>query len=681
MNPSNMPHFRTTQNYPFALALQLALVVTLLNAGPATADTASPWSEIDLRSVTDPRLDGAPAARAFFVDPRSLEAHLRPAAKVGAVVTLALPRPEGGTLEVQLRNVETLAPAPAAPAPTAPAPTAQERTAQERTRRPPEVLTLAGHGGGPQGDVRVRITWSPSGFFRAWVREAENSFFIEPIDLEAGSFVSYRSQGGGDFECTADDPSMGAEIPVPGAIARASTEDLDIFRLAVAATYEYNLNVGNGNAFLTYLWIISTINDVNGILEPEARVRLQLIPETADLIYVEANDPYNDYNRDALIAENQANLTAELGLSAFDLGHVFSWYAAGGKATISSVCSDTSKGRGVSGWEPDPLQRIEIVAHEMGHQLGAQHTFNSSLGWCSGARSGTTAWEAGSGTSLMSYGGGGCYPEDAGPRLLQLHSKSREEIRQRVSLATSATGCGNPGPVANTEPWVLPLGARALPAETPFRLQALASDGDGDALIFCWEQRDLGASSPPHHDNGSRPLFALECGTADAVSGSLQYASRTFPAHDSLLRGAVDDVGQTLPTTNRDLRIGVSVRDGRGGYSAAEATVEITAQAGPFRVTYPNDNTHWNSTWQNIRWDVAGTTAAPVSCPKVDILLSTDGGFTFPITLLSETSNDGYAWVSLPPLWTTQGRIEVGCSNHAFFDVSDRNIWIQTLSF
>ncbi|HAO28021.1 MAG TPA: hypothetical protein DCQ68_10845, partial [Chryseobacterium indologenes] len=72
---------------------------------------------------------------------------------------------------------------------------------------------------------------------------------------------------------------------------------------------------------------------------------------------------------------------------------------------------------------------------------------------------------------------------------------------------------------------------------------------------------------------------------------------------------------------------------------------------------------------QTITWDVANTTAAPVSCANVSILLSTDGGLTYPTILVASTPNDGSEAVTIPDISTTQARIMVAGEGNVFFNV------------
>jgi len=124
----------------------------------------------------------------------------------------------------------------------------------------------------------------------------------------------------------------------------------------------------------------------------------------------------------------------------------------------------------------------------------------------------------------------------------------------------------------------------------------------------------------------------------------------------------------------------MTVRDNRaagGGVVYGTLAFNVTAAAGPFVVTSPNTNVGWAPlSAQTVTWNVANTTAAPVSCPNVDILLSTDGGNTFPTTLAAATPNDGSQSVMLPNTPTTFARIKVACSTNVFFDISNVNFTI-----
>jgi hypothetical protein len=74
-----------------------------------------------------------------------------------------------------------------------------------------------------------------------------------------------------------------------------------------------------------------------------------------------------------------------------------------------------------------------------------------------------------------------------------------------------------------------------------------------------------------------------------------------------------------------------------------------------------------------------GTAGGAVSTANVDILLSTDGGATWPTTLVSGTPNDGTQSVTLPDVDTNAARVKIMGSGNIFFDTSDDTFNIGTV--
>ena len=142
------------------------------------------------------------------------------------------------------------------------------------------------------------------------------------------------------------------------------------------------------------------------------------------------------------------------------------------------------------------------------------------------------------------------------------------------------------------------------------------------------------------------------------------------------------DNQEVLPTYDRELTFRCTVRDNNdeaGGAVWEELTFRADETAGPFLVTTPNTaDITWNvGDYQEVIWDVANTTNPRVNCNYVNILLSTDGGFTYPYMLVENTANDGSAFVSVPDAISTDARIRVEAANNIFFDISNANFAIE----
>ena len=145
-------------------------------------------------------------------------------------------------------------------------------------------------------------------------------------------------------------------------------------------------------------------------------------------------------------------------------------------------------------------------------------------------------------------------------------------------------------------------------------------------------------------------------------------------------------IGEVLPNVTRSMTYRLTARDNRmggGGVNSASVTFNVTTAAGPFQVTAPNTaNTEvsWiGLTSEAVTWNVANTTAAPVSCAAVDISLSTDGGLTYPTALASNTPNDGTETIVVPNINTTTARVRVSCAGNIFFDISNANFSITAV--
>lgn len=537
----------------------------------------------------------------------------------------------------------------------------------------PEIRTYVGHGiDDPTATVRFDLT--PFGF-HAQILSPNGATYIDPcIHGDTNLYACYYKRdyrrAAGDFTCfTADEPLAATAKSLIKPLT-VGDNSLRTYRLACAATGEYTQYYG-GTVAGGLAAIVSAINRVTGIYETEAGIRLMLVAKNNLIVYTNSTtDPYTANNPGLLLSQNQSNLDYVIGNANYDIGHVFST-AGGGLAGVGVVCVPASKACGETGIYPPTGDAfwVDYVAHEMGHQFGASHTFNSGISGCGGNRCASSAFEPGSGSTIMAYAGV-CGTDNLQPHSdPYFHSGSLEQIKAFITSG-AGSACTNLTPLTNNSP-VVSAGANfVIPKGTPFALTASGSDPDGEPLTWCWEEHDLGpciALSAP--DNGSSPLFR-------SFSPSIS-PSRIFPRLSDIINNTTTP-GEILPAANRIMNFRITARDnhaGGGGVSSADTQVSVFAGAGPFRIIAPNSAVTWSG-YQTILWDVAGTTGSPINAATVNILLSTDGGLTFPTTLAANVPNGGGQSILLPNLTTSTARIKVQAANNIFFDISRANFSI-----
>jgi hypothetical protein len=550
--------------------------------------------------------------------------------------------------------------------------------------------------------------------FHGMILSAGGTFYIDPYSKgDITTYISYDkndlSRSGAPMHCLLNDDisqfsKSGVDLlPDAENFAEAAPEvtsgtQYRQYRLALGATVEYTATAGGTVAGALAAQVL-IMNRVNGVYERDVALHMNIVANNNLIVYTAEPDNYTNDDGPTMLTENQTKLDSIIGTGNYDIGHVFST-GGGGVAQLSAPCKAASKAMGVTGL-PNPVGdafAIDYVAHEMGHEWGSNHTFNGTVSNCGGGnRSNTNAYEPGSGITIMAYAG------ICGNQDLALHSIDTFHVRSlEVIIAYSQTSTGNTcastTTTGNTVPTVAVVGGPTfnVPKQTPFTLTASGADVDGDTITYDWNEYDRAGSTitVPNTDSDgvARSILRNYVQTTSP--------SRTFPSWQYILnnanvppstfdcgRGAGTPclTGELLPSIARTMVFQCVVRDNHaasGGINTANANVVVSAAAGPFVVTSPNTNVTWQAnTSQTVTWNVANTTAAPVSAANVDILLSTDGGVTFPTVLVSNTPNDGSQAVNIPnslaPEATTTARIMVKASGNIFFDVSDVNFSIS----
>lgn len=647
-----------------ALPLQVRAAAT----EPLSVETAGMWSETQATPVGAVARASVPAAyRVVQLDtakfhvlagaaPREADAPLRASEAI-----LPLPLPDGGVARYRIVETPVMAP--------------------ELAAMFPQIRTWAGENVDDPSST-IRLDWTPHGFHAMVLSPARGRFFVNPlVRHDVQTYKSYYARdyvsptGARTRQMPPIDPDGSTTARIAGRIAardaaaKPSGAKRRTYRLAVAATTEYTAFFG-GTVPDGLAAIVTAINRINGIYEQEIAVRMQLVANNHLLVYT-STDPYTNDDGDAMLDQNQANITAVIGSANYDIGHVFST-GGGGIAWLGVACSAAGKAKGVTGSASpvdDPFY-VDFVAHEMGHQLGANHTFNGDESFCGGGnRNQATSFEPGSGSTIMSYAGI-CASQDLQAHSdAYFHTASFDEI---VAYTTEDGGskCGTLASTGNAPPVVtLPAGGFTIPARTPFALMGSATDPDGDVLTYNWEEYDTGASpgGPPGIPTAA-PFFR----SWPATTGS----TRIFPQLSDLLAGSLA-TGEVLPSASRTLRFRMTARDNRGGVDHAQVNFLVTSTAGPFAVTSPDTAVTWpGGSTQTVTWNVANTASAPVNCSNVDILLSSDGGQSFPTMLVATTPNDGSQAVTVPAVATATARVMVACSDSVFFDVSNADFTI-----
>src|SRR5690606_28235382 len=435
------------------------------------------------------------------------------------------------------------------------------------------------------------------------------------------------------------------------------------FRLALACTGEYANYHGstpqNNNKGPALAAMATTMNRVNGLFERDATLTMQLVANNDALVFLNpSTDPHSNYDGGAMLPQNLPTCNQVIGFNNDDIGHVFST-GGGGVAYLASPCSSFKAG-GVTG-SPNPVGDpfdVDYVAHEMGHQYGANHTQHNPCN-----RHGPAAREPGSASTIMGYAGI-CSPNIQNNSDAYFHAVSLAEMKTFI-LGWGA--CSEDIDNGNTKPVITPISNYTIPYGTAFVLRGNGFDADGDELTYCWEQTNQQSSTQP-------PLATSTTGPNFRSLHPSNSPDRYMPVLSSVLQGNLTPTWEVVPNVGRTMNFALTVRDNNingGEYARVNALVTTSGSIGPFTVTSQNTAVNWESeSEQTITWNVAGTTNAPVNTSMVNILLSDNGGASFDYVLASNTPNDGSETITVPNIGTANARIMIEAVGNIFYAVN-----------
>jgi hypothetical protein len=608
------------------------------------------------------------AWRSYLVDlpllTATLERARQPKGAASGATTLTLPMPDGSYARFSVEESPLFSP--------------------ELQARFPEIRTFSGQGiDDPSATAAIEL--SPSGF-RAYVLADDETVVIDPAG-DGKHYLSYwkKNVETEAFSCATEDPGPPAAT-LPQAFrqrkARPNGANVRTYRFAATLTGEYTTffaglgcpagSPANCPQTAAAAALATTMNRVRGLFLRDTDVSFSVVATT---IYANpATDPFTTGGTvdETLLTENQTDTDAVVGTNNYDIGHVFSQGGSGGSAP-GRACAAGNKARGATSRanpSGDPYD-VDFVAHEVGHQMSASHTWSGTAGSCSaGQFTATSAYEPGSGSTIMAYAG------ICGAENLQansdayFHQRSIDQITDFRNDAGTGGSCGTLANTGNTPPTINAGADFTIPRGTPFLLTAAGNDADGDALTFAWEQYDTGAQvgGIPPGTQTTGPLFRSFPPTPSA--------SRTLPTLASLLGGAASP-WEVLPTADRALTFRVTARDNRANGGGTDFdTMVVNVTGAPFTVTQPaNGSNQQCGMAGTLAWQVGGGSIAP----NVSADVSTDNGASF-ATLIGSTPNDGSEGFAVPRVLTSAGRIRVASIGNIFFNLSPRFNIVDTLA-
>jgi len=489
---------------------------------------------------------------------------------------------------------------------------------------------------------KISLSYSPERGINSLIYSSTEKYFIQKKGTSYQVLNETAIPGLANFDCgtiteeTTNLSARNADFNNPATKRK--------YKIAVATDFDFNTFIAGENQVPTAAISTAAVTEILTYLAPvyenDLSITFELIANNDQVSYLtRESDPFTTQN---LNLKTQTELDTKIGAANYDVGMLFTEKTGGGNAGgIGTVCK-ANKGSQYSGISDADLVTfaVSIVAHEMGHQFGANHT-HSRNEYTNAGR------EVGSGVTIMGYAGV-TGSHDVTTEDKTLRQFNHYNLRQINSyLATQS--CGVSTPSVNTPP-VTTVGSNyAIPKGTAFKLTGSATDADNDALTYSWEQSNplaANASTQRFNDTGSNNLEGANFRVYPHSNNPTAY----FPPLDQVLKGELRSTWNTVSDVARNMNFVLQVRDNKagGGQIDSKEVVLAVKAVGPFQITGLNLNqTLVSGQPFNLTWDVAGTDANDINVSNVAVKLTTDNGATF-TTLLASTPNNGQASVTIP---------------------------------
>lgn len=542
--------------------------------------------------------------------------------------------------------------------------------------------------------LNIRFSVNILGLHAMIINKNRQVQYINPIGQNSNYYKVFNREdlsiAESDFQCFVENSVALNKTILDNNFVYPNDLKLRTYRLALASTGEYSqfqLDISGidqstatdeEKKAVVLAAMTTAMTRVNAIFENDMAITTQLVANTTDIIYLDANtDPYTNTDGSAMLDQNQITCDNVIGSANYDLGHVFST-GGGGVAWLGGVCKTADKAGGVTGSSIPTGDNFyfDFVAHEMGHQFGANHTFNGNTGICTDQeRNEPTAFEPGSGSTIMAYGGF-CAPQNVQEHSdLYFHAISINEMW--TNITTAGSNCAVETNLTNNLniPTANAGNDFTIPKSTAYKLIGQGSDADvGDIITFSWEQLDNEINSVPPSDTDINGTIYR---SLDPTISNIRY----LPKLGTVNSGALSSTWEVTPSVGRTMNFNLTVRDNNkeAGQIAMDAMViTVSDVAGPFIVTSQNTaGIVWTSgSTENITWDVAGTDTNGINTSNVKILLSTDGGETYPTVLASNVPNDGSQNITVPALLAPSCKIMVEAVGNLFYALNEKSFSI-----